>query len=106
MPRSQKRARRSEGHLANTARAAPKTHDWEKDDEELELEARLFGASKKRSNGHVALTAQIGRDETDETAEEMREMADDEVSVDTLALKFNVSVVHNTFAKWSIRTAP
>jgi hypothetical protein len=28
--------------------ATPTTHDWEKDDEELDLEARLFGGSKVR----------------------------------------------------------
>ena len=44
------------------------THDWEKDDEELELEAALFGTSKKRSlvNGHGSGAEDDGMEDVDD----------------------------------------
>ena len=38
------------------------THDWEKDEEEVELEARLFGTSKKRKNPPAEYTLDLNGD--------------------------------------------
>jgi len=55
-------------------------HDWEKDDEELELEEALFGTSMKRiklANGHVK--APVAEDGESGGAGELAEMQDAEV---------------------------
>ena len=52
-------------------------HDWEKDDEELELEAALFGTSKKRVrgvNGHAGVS-----DAREEQVNGLGDLDDEEV---------------------------
>jgi hypothetical protein len=51
----------------------PRTHDWEKDDEEVDLEAKLFGASKvKKGKGK----AKVAFEEEDHT---LGQLDDDDV---------------------------
>ena len=54
-------------------------HDWEKDDEELELEAALFGTSKKRAKG-VNDHARVSGPE-DEEVDGLDDLDDEEVGV-------------------------
>ncbi|WVW83473.1 hypothetical protein I302_105494 [Kwoniella bestiolae CBS 10118] len=49
MAQKHKRRSRPSDLVEPTPRTTEPTHDWEKSDEELELEAELFGASKKKS---------------------------------------------------------
>lgn len=53
-------------------------HDWEKDDEELELEEVLFGRSKKRAKANGNFLLDQGNGDMGD-GDEVVEMEDDEV---------------------------
>ena len=62
----------------------PRPHDWEKDDEEVDLEAKLFGASKvKKGKGK----AKVAFEEEDHT---LGQLDDDDVSQTQSASRFMV----------------
>lgn len=74
MAKSKKRSNGSTHHAAGTKKPRPATENWQKDQEEIDLEAKLFGTSKLKK-------AHVGRAREDDVDEEMEEMEDDDVSL-------------------------
>ena len=76
-------------------REKPVDNEWEKEDEELDLEAQLFGRSKKRAKAGPSKSSKSKAEEADdEDMDDVRLLPIYDWAGDTKSWESDVSVVH------------
>jgi len=76
-------------------REKPIDNEWEKEDEELDLEAQLFGRSKKRAKAGPSKSSKSKAEEADdEDMDDVRLLPISESVGDTESREADVPVVH------------